>query len=88
MGGGNLFWGCNSTKFIKSDIEKDDTIKGILALCWRAQKDNSATGGGNTRNCDDIQAEYLRQERFNICFDAKKDKQKCYCEIWRGCVSE
>ena len=85
LGGGLLFHGCSADRFIKADIEKRDGVTGVLATCWRAQKDNAASGGGNTRNCDPIQDEYLRQEKMMVCRSATITAQKCLCSIYRVC---
>lgn len=85
VGCGLLFFGCSADRFIKADIEKRDGVTGVLATCWRAQKDNAASGGGNTRNCDPIQDEYLRQEKMNICRSASLTAPKCLCSIYRIC---
>lgn len=76
--------GCNTSKFIKTDIEKKDGIEGVLGACWRVQKDNAASGGGNARNCDTLQDEYIRQEKMNVCKTALNDAGKCFKKFYGG----
>lgn len=77
--------GCRtSASFIKTDIEKQDGLTGMLAYCWRVQKDNAASGGGNTKNCDPLLDEYLKQERLKVCIDARSKKEECFTAIYRG----
>lgn len=83
-----LFQACNASRFIKTDIEKQDGITGVLAYCWRVQKDNAASGGGNARNCDSLQEEYLKQERRRICLADLADAKRCACLTYRFCNSE
>lgn len=72
----------NTARFIKTDIEKTDGITGMLAYCWRVQKDNTASAGGNTRNCDSIEAEYLRQERVIQCRAAGNKPDFCFNRVY------
>jgi hypothetical protein len=81
----SLFAACNASRFIKTDIEKQDGLPGMLAYCWRVQKDNAASGGGNARNCDTLQDEYLRQEKRKICLEDLKDAKRCVCLTYRFC---
>lgn len=81
----SLFQACNASRFIKTDIEKQEGITGVLAYCWRVQKDNSASGGGNARNCDSLQDEYLKQERRRICLEDIADAKRCACLTYRFC---
>jgi len=76
---------CNASRFIKTDIEKQDGLPGMLAYCWRVQKDNAASGGGNARNCDTLQDEYLKQERRRICLEDLADAKRCACLTFRFC---
>ena len=84
----SVFAACNASRFIKTDIEKQDGLPGMLAYCWRVQKDNAASGGGNARNCDSLQDEYLRQEKRRICLEDLTDAKRCACLTYRFCNSE
>jgi hypothetical protein len=84
----SFFTACNASRFIKTDIEKQDGLPGMLAYCWRVQKDNAASGGGNARNCDTLQDEYLRQEKRHICLTDLQNPKKCACSVYRFCDSE
>lgn len=75
---------CSSVKFGVSNLENTGDARAVLALCYRAQKDNAAAAGGNTRNCDDIQAEAIRFVRYDICQGAY-DKKTCVCNIYKIC---
>jgi len=75
---------CQSVKFGTSDLEKTGDARALLALCYRAQKDNAAAGGGNTRNCDDVQSEAIKHVRHEICQGAY-DKKTCVCNIYKIC---
>ncbi len=68
----------SASTFIKTDIERQDGITGMLAYCWRVQKDNSASGGGNTRNCDGLEAEYLRQQKVLQCRASGQKPDTCF----------
>ena len=81
----SVFAACNASRFIKTDIEKQDGLPGMLAYCWRVQKDNAASGGGNARNCDTLQDEYLKQERRKICIEDLSDAKRCACLTYRFC---
>lgn len=83
--GAAVFSSCNASRFIKTDIEKQDGLPGMLAYCWRVQKDNAASGGGNARNCDTLQEEYLRQEKRQICLADLTDAKRCACLTYRFC---
>jgi len=77
---------CQSVKFGVSDLEKTGDIRAALALCYRAQKDQNATGGGNTRNCDTLQAEVILYQRFETCTAALPGESKqCLCKVYRIC---
>ena len=76
---------CNTSRFIKTDIEKQDGLPGMLAYCWRVQKDNAASGGGNARNCDTLQDEYIKQERRAVCLADLQDAKRCACLTYRFC---
>lgn len=84
----SVFAACNASRFIKTDIEKQDGLSGMLAYCWRVQKDNAASGGGNARNCDTLQDEYLRQEKRRICLEDLTDAKRCACLTYRFCNSD
>lgn len=84
----SVFAACNASRFIKTDIEKQDGLPGLLAYCWRVQKDNAASGGGNARNCDTLQDEYLRQEKRRICLEDLTDAKRCACLTYRFCNSD
>ena len=61
-------------------------LSAALALCYRAQKDQNATGGGNTRNCDTLQAEVILYQRFETCTAALPGEPKqCLCKVYRIC---
>lgn len=75
---------CSSVKFGVSRLEDTGDARALLALCYRAQKDNAASGGGNTRNCDDVQAEAIRYVRNETC-QLAYDKKKCVCVIYKIC---
>ena len=81
----SLFAACNASRFIKTDIEKQDGLPGMLAYCWRVQKDNAASGGGNARNCDTLQDEYIKQERRRVCLEDLVDSKRCACLTYRFC---
>ena len=83
-----LFQACNASRFIKTDIEKQDGLPGMLAYCWRVQKDNAASGGGNARNCDTLQDEYIKQEKRRVCLEDLADAKRCACLTYRFCNSE
>lgn len=83
-----LFQACNTARFIKTDIEKQDGLPGMLAYCWRVQKDNAASGGGNARNCDTLQDEYIKQEKRRVCLEDLADAKRCACLTYRFCQSE
>jgi hypothetical protein len=77
---------CKSLKFAVSDLEQTGDIRAALALCYRAQKDQNATGGGNTRNCDTLQAEVILFQRFETCTGALPGEPKqCLCKVYRIC---
>jgi len=77
---------CQSVKFGVSDLEKTGDIRAALALCYRAQKDNSASGGGNTRNCDSLQDEFVRWQRVEICKEIlPEQKAHCLCSVYKIC---
>lgn len=86
--GASLFTACNTARFIKTDIEKQDGLPGMLAYCWRVQKDNAASGGGNARNCDTLQDEYIKQERRRVCLEDLADEKRCACLTFRFCQSD
>ena len=80
------FTACKSIKFAVSDLEQTGDIRAALALCYRAQKDQNATGGGNTRNCDTLQAEVILYQRFETCTAALPGESKhCLCKVYRIC---
>lgn len=80
---------CQSVKFGVSDLEKTGDIRAALALCYRAQKDNSAAGGGNTRNCDSLQDEFVRWQRIEICKEILPEaKPHCLCSVYKICQSK
>lgn len=90
-----VFAGCASltctsaAKFGVSDLEKTGDVRAALAICYRAQKDNGATGGGNTRNCDSLQDEFIRWQRFDVCKDIySTDKAHCLCQVYKICPKE
>lgn len=83
-----LFQACNASRFIKTDIEKQDGLPGMLAYCWRVQKDNAASGGGNARNCDTLQDEYIKQEKRRVCLEDLADAKRCACLTYRFCNSD
>jgi len=74
--------GCKSGEWLESPIENKADIRGMVAVCYRAQKDNSASGGGNTRNCDNLVNEYLRQEKYRVCKEARQPEQ-CFKNIYQ-----
>lgn len=78
---------CTSAgKFGVSDLEKTGDVRAALAICYRAQKDNSAAGGGNTRNCDSLQDEFIRWQRFDVCKEIySSDKAHCLCQVYKIC---
>ena len=77
---------CQSVKFGVSDLEKTGDIRAALALCYRAQKDNSAAGGGNTRNCDSLQDEFIRWQRIEVCKEILPgEKPHCLCSVYKIC---
>lgn len=78
---------CSHGQFLESSLETKTDIRGMVALCYRAQKDNAASGGGNTRNCDTMVKEYLRQEKFRICRESK-EVDKCYSLIYKASEGE
>ena len=88
VGAASILTACNASRFIKTDIEKQDGLPGMLAYCWRVQKDNAASGGGNARNCDTLQDEYLRQEKRRVCIEDLIDAKRCACLTYRFCNSE
>jgi len=75
---------CSSVKFGVSRLEETGDARALLALCYRAQKDNAAAGGGNTRNCDDVQSEAIKHVRNETCQGAY-DKKTCVCNIYKIC---
>ena len=80
---------CQNIKFGVSDLEHTGDARALLALCYRAQKDNAASGGGNTRNCDDVQSEAIRYVRFDVCQAVKTDrKADCLCAVYKICDNE
>jgi len=79
----------SAAKFGVSDLEKTGDVRAALAICYRAQKDNGATGGGNTRNCDSLQDEFIRWQRFDVCKDIySADKAHCLCQVYKICPKE
>ena len=78
---------CSSVKFGVSRLEDTGDARALLALCYRAQKDNAASGGGNTRNCDDVQAEAIRHVRNESC-QLAYDKKTCVCTIYKICETK
>ena len=80
---------CQSVKFGVSDLEKTGDIRAALALCYRAQKDNGATGGGNTRNCDSLQDEFVRWQRIEVCKEIlPESKPHCLCSVYKICQTK
>lgn len=80
------FTACKSIKFAVSDLEQTGDIRAALALCYRAQKDNSAAGGGNTRNCDSLQDEFIRWQRIEVCKEILPEgKPHCLCSVYKIC---
>ena len=80
---------CQSVKFGVSDLEKTGDIRAALALCYRAQKDNNARGGGNTRNCDSLQDEFIRWQRVEVCKEIlPESKAHCLCSVYKICQSK
>lgn len=82
LGAASIFLSCSHGQFLESSLETKTDIRGMVALCYRAQKDNAASGGGNTRNCDTMVKEYLRQEKYRICHESK-EVDKCYASIYK-----
>lgn len=79
----------SAARFGVSDLEKTGDVRAALAICYRAQKDNGATGGGNTRNCDGLQDEFIRWQRFDVCKDIySTDKAHCLCQVYKICPKE
>ena len=89
-----IFTGCapltctSAARFGVSDLEKTGDVRAALAICYRAQKDNGAAGGGNTRNCDSLQDEFIRWQRFDVCKDIySDDKKHCLCQVYKICAA-
>jgi len=78
---------CGQVKFGVSDLEHTGDARALLALCYRAQKDNASSGGGNTRNCDEVMAEAIRHVRNDVCLIAMPENKKgCLCGIYKICA--
>lgn len=85
----NVFFNCacGQVKFGVSDLEHTGDARALLALCYRAQKDNASSGGGNTRNCDEVMAEAIRHVRNDVCLTAMPENKKgCLCGIYKICA--
>jgi hypothetical protein len=79
----------SSARFGVSDLEKTGDVRAALAICYRAQKDNAAAGGGNTRNCDSLQDEFIRWQRFEICQEIySTEKKHCLCQVYKICKAD